>query len=180
MTTFKTYTPDTRKPKSNEEDLLQATCFDYWNKHFRKTSLLFSVPNGQERNYAEAAIAIATGLTAGVADLILLLPGGRTIFFELKTAKGTQKKGQKVFEANVKRLSFPYYLIRTFEQFKQHLIALLGPPNEEANHEPGKEGCRPGNPKTKESQARIAAQETNPNGRRNEAVSSGVGRRRSL
>jgi hypothetical protein len=128
--TFKTYVPDTRKPKDNEEDRLQSTCFKHWNKYYRKQSLLFSVPNGQLRNYSEASIAVSTGLTSGVADLILLLPGSKTVFFELKKPKkGVQSRNQKTFEANVRKLGFNYIEIRDFEHFSIVLHDLLGPPN---------------------------------------------------
>jgi hypothetical protein len=130
---FTTYNPDNRKPKNNEEDSLQARCFKHWNKYYRKVSLLFSVPNGQERNFFEASIAVATGLTSGVADLILLLRGPKTVFLELKALKGRQRKDQIIFEASVKKLGFEYHLIRTFEEFTDLLTALLGPTNEETN-----------------------------------------------
>ena len=57
------------------ESQIQRACkkwFDYQYGQF--APLLFAVPNGGLRGKVEAAIMKAEGMTAGVADMILLIP----------------------------------------------------------------------------------------------------------
>jgi len=61
----------------------------------------------------------STGLRSGVSDLIALFPNGKCVFFELKVGKGVQSDNQKDFQKVVQNLGFEYYLIYTFEQFKE-------------------------------------------------------------
>ena len=56
----------------------------------------FSVPNGGRRMPTEAQILKATGLRAGVADLILLR-GGVAYAAEIKTLKGRATAAQRAF-----------------------------------------------------------------------------------
>lgn len=64
---------------------------------------------------------VATGMKAGVSDLIVLMPN-RCIFVELKTDTGIQSDGQKEFEYTVKKLGFEYYLVRSLETFKKIIL----------------------------------------------------------
>lgn len=72
---------------------------------------LFSVPNGAKLSPSQARIAVAEGLTAGVSDVILLLPK-RTIFVEFKNpnGKGRQSPPQRQFEETIKSLGFDYLI----------------------------------------------------------------------
>ena len=106
-----------------EEDILQAKMFKwYWNNYCLKSNnlkhLIFSVPNGGLRNKREASKLKATGVVAGVSDLIILQPN-KTIFVEVKTETGRQSPKQKEFENIVKNLGFEYYLVRNLEDFKK-------------------------------------------------------------
>ena len=49
----------------------------------------------------------------GVADRIVMLPGGRVWFVELKTVKGRLSPLQKVFAADMARMGMNYLVIRT-------------------------------------------------------------------
>ena len=49
----------------------------------------------------------------GVADRIVLLPGGVVWFVELKTATGRLSPGQKVFAAEMRRMGMNYIVIRS-------------------------------------------------------------------
>lgn len=104
------------------EDKLQQNCFIWFNNQYclnyhNPKCVIFSVPNGGSRNLLEAKRLKATGLKAGVSDLIVLMPE-RCIFIEMKTEKGYQSDKQKEFEQSVKDLGFEYHLIRSFEQFQ--------------------------------------------------------------
>ena len=105
------------------EDNLQSQIVRWFNNtHCLKTNpnrcCIFSVPNGGFRNALEAMKLKATGLLAGVSDLIVLLPN-QCLFIELKQEKGMQSPEQKDFENRVKNLGFDYYLIRSLEDFQK-------------------------------------------------------------
>ena len=73
---------------------------------------VFAVPNGGSRHFLEAFNLKLQGVTAGVSDLIILLPKGRAVFAELKSPDGTsrQSPAQRDFEDTVKALGFEYLL----------------------------------------------------------------------
>lgn len=111
-----------------EEDILQAEIVKWYNNNyclstFEKRGIIFSVPNGGTRNKIEAMVLKATGLLAGVSDLIVILPNSKILFVELKNDKGTQKEKQLDFESRIKELNLPYYLVRSLEQFKTIIYA---------------------------------------------------------
>jgi hypothetical protein len=49
----------------------------------------------------------------GVADRIVLLPGGVVWFVELKTTKGRLSPWQKLFAADMRRMGMNYLVIRS-------------------------------------------------------------------
>lgn len=103
------------------EDNLQAEIFKYYhNKYCNKLAnprhCIFSVPNGGTRSKREAMTFKATGLVAGVSDLIVVQPN-RIIFIEVKIDKGVQSDKQKEFEKTVKELGFQYYVVRSLDEF---------------------------------------------------------------
>ena len=108
--------------EKSEARIQQEICI--WLKNNYGTKLnnpqcaIFSVPN-EGKNAKEQASKIATGLMSGVSDLIVLLPGMRVLFVEVKDARGTQKPKQKAFERIVTALGFPYYLVRSLEDFQK-------------------------------------------------------------
>ena len=63
---------------------------------------------------------IAIGLP-GEADLTLFAKGGKTVFIEIKTAKGWQSKQQKVFEKRVKELGFEYVIMKSLEDAERFI-----------------------------------------------------------
>jgi hypothetical protein len=111
------------------EDVIQQKCVMWFrNKYSLKNCnpryLLFSVPNSG-KDVKEQSYKKATGMMAGVADLILLMPNGKTIFVEMKTEKGTQQPSQKEFESAVNDLGFTYIVCRSFEQFQEEIQKLI-------------------------------------------------------
>lgn len=103
-----------------ENQLQQQIIIWYKNNYqINGKGLIFSVSNGGSRHILEAKTLKATGQMAGVSDLIILKPEGKTIFVEVKVEKGIQSEVQKVFETKVTDLGFEYYLVRSIEQFKQ-------------------------------------------------------------
>ena len=103
-----------------ENQLQQQIIIWYKNNYqMHGKGLIFSVPNGGSRHILEAKTLKATGQMAGVSDLIILNPNGKTIFVESKIEKGVQSDAQKLFQSKVEALGFEYYIIKSLEQFKQ-------------------------------------------------------------
>ena len=59
---------------------------------------------------------------AGVADRIVLLPGGVVWFVELKTVKGRLSPWQKVFAAETRRMGMNYIVIRSKPEVDQWFL----------------------------------------------------------
>ena len=97
---------------------------------FQKAGLyVFSITNHQQalsrvprhQRYALINSLKAEGMTSGVADMQILLPGGRSIFIETKCPEevwngkkryaGRQSAEQKQFETNVKALGHRYIVL---------------------------------------------------------------------
>ena len=60
----------------------------------------------------------------GVADRIVLLPGGRVWFVELKTATGRLTSLQKLFAADMRRLGMNYIVLRSKGEVDAYLSSL--------------------------------------------------------
>jgi hypothetical protein len=60
----------------------------------------------------------------GVADRIVMLPGGVVWFVELKTVKGRLSPLQQVFAADMRRMGMNYIVIRSKEEVDQWILDL--------------------------------------------------------
>ena len=89
----------------------------------------FSVPNELGGHGKAAMLRTARlkriGLRPGVADLVVMLPGGKVVFVEVKTKTGRQSENQKDFQEKCFDLGFAYHLVRSVEDVQnclhQHL-----------------------------------------------------------
>lgn len=99
------------------EHRLQLECIAYFRNEFERHGKGVIIPVVNEATYKNRTFEICKG----ASDLILVLPG-RTIFCELKTAKGIQSNSQKEFESKVSTLGYKYIIIRSLEQFKNLLL----------------------------------------------------------
>lgn len=108
----------------NKEDLLQQKIIIWFKNNYQmhQKGLIFAVPNGSSRHIAEAIKLKATGVMAGVSDLIVLLPNEKCFFIELKAENGIQSEVQKQFQQKVEFLGFEYKIIKSLEEFK-HTIS---------------------------------------------------------
>lgn len=96
---------------------------NYCLKHHQPRHAIFSVPN-EGKNPKEQLKKKATGLMAGVSDLIVLLPGV-VLFVECKDEKGRQSQKQIDFEKTVSLLGFDYILVRSLEEFQKKIKKYL-------------------------------------------------------
>ena len=107
------------------EDQLQAKCFQWiWNTYPNLRRLCWHVPNGGHRNKFEAAKFKSIGVVAGVADLEFHFKG-RSYFIELKIPGGVQSLKQKKVQEALEGQGFNYYLIWSFEEFKQTIERII-------------------------------------------------------
>jgi hypothetical protein len=89
---------------------------------------LFSVPNGGWRNTREAGAMKAEGVTAGVADLILLTPRGGygALCVEMKAINGRQSPAQKEWQKQAENAGNKYVLCRSVDEFIKTITDYLG------------------------------------------------------
>lgn len=124
-----------RKPQRHEESRLQESCVTWFRLQYPKLALLlFAVPNGGKRTHRtivragrvityspEAKQMKKEGVTAGVADLILLKPSGgyASLCIEMKTTeKGSeQRESQKIWQQAAEEAGNKYVVCRTLEGF---------------------------------------------------------------
>lgn len=103
------------------ESEIQRACVGYFTWQYPVLRpLFFAVPNGGSRRLKEAALMKAEGITAGVADIVLLAARGpwHGLCIEFKTATGRQSKEQKRFEACCHAEGYRYAVVRSFDDFK--------------------------------------------------------------
>lgn len=109
-----------RKYRHEESDL-QTACVRWFRLQYPSLALsLFAVPNGGSRNLREAARMKGEGVTAGVADLILLVPrsGYASLCIEMKSAAGRQRPEQKAWQQAVEKAGNRYVVCRSFDEFR--------------------------------------------------------------
>lgn len=110
----------TSEKPSHIESEMQRSCKRWFDLQYPKLSrLLFAVPNGGARNSREAGIMKAEGVTAGVADMILLIPrhGYGCLCIEFKTKDGRQSDSQKLWQADVEAHGNKYVVVRSIGDF---------------------------------------------------------------
>ncbi|TYK35731.1 VRR-NUC domain-containing protein [Bacteroides pyogenes] len=112
--------PSRKKVVKHEESDMQSEFFNKVFTIFPKLprKLLFAVPNGGSRNKIEAANMKRQGVTAGVADVILLVPkkGFACLCIEFKTKTGRQSDEQKEFQFQAEKCGSKYVVVRSVEQ----------------------------------------------------------------
>jgi hypothetical protein len=86
--------------------------------------IIFAVPNGGLRTKAEAARLKWTGVLAGVYDLVLVLPRGRTAFWETKTDRGRLSADQQAFRDRLVLLGHQHAVVCSIDDARRELIRL--------------------------------------------------------
>lgn len=98
------------------ESSLQKEVVKYLRLELRHIGgIIYAVPNGDKRDAIIGARLKQEGVLAGVADLHILLPGGKIIFVEMKTKTGSQSDNQKLFQKQVETLGFEYLIWRSID-----------------------------------------------------------------
>lgn len=110
-------------PLEDEEQI----AFVNWFKLKYKDYLIFSIPNGGSRNKIEANKLKKTGLTAGIPDLIILMPNKEILFLEMKRQKGVilspvQKTIIKIIESFGFNVLVGYGFLDAKSKFEDYLL----------------------------------------------------------
>ena len=98
----------------NAEARNQAAIVE-WVRVVAPGVLIFAVPNGGYRTPAEAARLKWTGTVAGVPDLVVVAPGGRVFFLEVKTPTGRLSEAQRAIHESLVALGAAPAIVRSIE-----------------------------------------------------------------
>jgi hypothetical protein len=121
-----------RRASRDIEHGLQCTCVTLFRyRHPDMARVLFAVPNGGRRDAATGSRLKDEGVTAGVADLILLHRTSRygALCIEMKTDTGRQSPAQKEWQREAENNGSKYVVVRSLEEFTRAVEAYLN--NEE-------------------------------------------------
>ena len=102
----------------HQESTLQTACVR-WFRYQYPNLIIYAVPNGGSRNVREAQRLKAEGVLAGVADLVVLLPQGKSLYIEMKVKGNRQTDNQKEFQKKAIELIHTNSVCYTFEEFQQ-------------------------------------------------------------
>lgn len=100
-----------------KESVLQTACVKWFRLQY-PDFIIYAVPNGGSRNVREAQRLKAEGVLAGVADLVIMLPQGKSLYIEMKVKGNKQTDNQKDFQKIAETLGHPYTVCYSFEEFK--------------------------------------------------------------
>ncbi len=109
-----------KRHHNDEEHRIQCTCVRWFRLQYPQLKgVLFAIPNGGSRNKAEAARMKAEGITAGVADLILLKSNRfyGALCLEMKTESGIQSETQKHWQHVAESTGNKYVICRSLDDF---------------------------------------------------------------
>ena len=109
------------------EDYIQNQCWIWFKNHtrnMRPKPIIYSVPN-DEASVVQAKRKNLTGRLAGVADLVVMLNKGKSIYIEMKTPTGRQHEAQKQFQIDCEALGYEYYICRSTDEFKNVILQHL-------------------------------------------------------
>lgn len=120
---------DRAKPGHPESEL-QQRCVAWFRSEYPDIApLLVAVPNAARRKVYTAAIMKREGLTAGVADLILLVSRGGfgTLCIEMKIKRSSSRQSdrQKEWEQVATAHGNKYVVCRTDDEFKSAITEYL-------------------------------------------------------
>jgi hypothetical protein len=114
------------KPRNYPEQQIQRAVVDYLRLLENLGELFFyHCPNGGWRSKAEAGIFKSLGVRAGVPDLVLLFPGGRTAFIEIKAPGGRLSASQKAFKNAAEYFGFPFAECRAVDEVERFVRSLI-------------------------------------------------------
>lgn len=121
-------------PKRNQpEQAIQRAVVQYLGIMENLGELtFFHVPNGGLRPKAEGGKLKGLGVRAGVSDLVLMFPGGRTAFIELKAPGGRLSAAQKEFRNTAEFFGFPFAVCEDLTAVEKFIRGQIAAPERES------------------------------------------------
>ena len=106
-----------KKPEAKQQARLVAALRRAWHllpQEYRP--IVAHVPNGGSRDAREACNLKTQGVLAGFPDLIILCPGARTIFIEMKAADGRVSAMQTLLHPHIADLQYDMIVAYSAEE----------------------------------------------------------------
>ena len=105
-----------RRSRKSDEHKLQCQIADLLRQARAKDVLYWSVPNGMFSTAVNVNRQKAAGLHPGVADLTIILPGGRAVMLEVKAKGGVQSPAQLIFQFLCETNGTPYHIVYSLDE----------------------------------------------------------------
>ena len=102
---------------SRDEECAHVAIVDYLGV-VAPDLLVFHPANGGLRSKAEARRLKAMGVLAGIPDLVLVAPGGRVFFVEIKSRRGCLSPAQQAIRMRMIRLGIPCITARSIDDVR--------------------------------------------------------------
>ena len=111
----------TGAPKPSESQIQKAIV--QYLRIVLPDAIVAAIPNGSQRTASGRPANAVAGLLPGMPDLMVLLPRGRVVFFEVKTPKGRVSDSQLAIHLKLHGLNHDVAIIRSIEDAKLALIS---------------------------------------------------------
>ena len=121
------------RPRHAESGIQRACVTWFRSRYPDHAAMLFAVPNGGGRSRIEASIMKGEGVTAGVADLLLLEARGcwGSLCLEMKTKDraSRQRESQKAWQKEAEAHGNRYVICRSVEDFQAAVSEYMALPS---------------------------------------------------
>lgn len=107
-----------KKPEAKQQARLVAALRRKWSTiaDLNQRPIVFAVPNGGSRDAREGANLKTQGVLAGIPDLGILCPGGRTVWIEMKAEGGRVSAMQVSLHPHISALGFDMIVAYSAEE----------------------------------------------------------------
>jgi hypothetical protein len=111
-----------RRRDGNREARVQAAIIQ-WIRAAAPNVLAFHPPNGGWRSKSAAARFRWLGAVAGLPDIVLIAPGGKVFFLEVKAPGGTLNADQRAIRDRLVALGTPPAIVRCIDDARRAFAA---------------------------------------------------------
>jgi hypothetical protein len=80
--------------------------------------MVFAIPNGSQRTATGRPANAVVGFTAGAPDLVVVVPGGRVLWLEVKAEKGRVSDAQLKFHLDLQARSHDIAVVRSLDDVR--------------------------------------------------------------
>jgi len=108
--------------KVQHESILQKQVVQYL-RAILPQSIVAAIPNGSQRTSSGRPANAVPGLLPGIPDLMVMLPKGRVVFFELKSEKGRVSDTQLAIHLKMHGLNHDVAIVRSIDDVRNALNA---------------------------------------------------------